>query len=303
MVYKVCRLLGMTGNYDTYLNFTFDILSSALKKLCEESGVCHKHGCGIAWLHGKKWEVKRDSKPLWESSELKKLINWTRTKAMIIHARRSTYPEYSLQGPKLENAHPFFDEVIGFRWVFVQNGYARFDKTRVRIRPQDRIMEYKGRAFGLSSYGVDSEVFFRIFMHELREYGGEEPRNVINTLEAVLKSGIITDYHSLNFIMGSHRYLYALRYYNEEREEYEQKYTLYYMVRTGLSPAGKILKKRGDEVMVFVSSEPITGHKWIDVVRGVRKDFPEEEWIPIKNRHIIAIPIGKPTERLIEKIG
>jgi len=299
----LCRLLGMTSNFDTYLNFTFEILSNILKKLCNEKGICHRHGCGIAWVQTGRWEFKRDENPLWESAELKKLINWTRTKAMIIHARMSTYPEYSLQGPKLDNAHPFVDEIIGFRWVFIQNGYVKFDRTRVRVRPQDKILEYRGRVFALSSYGVDSEVFFKIFMHELREYGGEEPRNVINTLEHLLSSGTITDYHSLNFIMGSHRYLYAFRYYNEEREEYEQKYTLYYMKRTGLSPAGKILKKRSNEIMTFISSEPITGPEWIDVVRTIRKDFPVEGWIPIKNRQMITVPIGKPDQIHIEQIG
>ena len=295
-------MLGMISNYETYLNFTFEALGSVLRRLCEESGECHEHGCGFAWYQ-QGWQIRKDKSPLWESSELRQLINWTRSRAMIIHARKATYPVYAPQGRRPENAHPFLEELIGFRWVFAHNGFIRFNRARVRVRPQDRLLEYRGRAIPLSSYGVDSEVFFKILIHELRDYGGEEPLNVLHVLDHIMNSDIILDFHSLNFVMGSHRYLYALRYYNEDCEECAEKYTLYYMIRRGNSPAGKLLKKRMDEVALFVCSEPITGPRWIEEVRKIRKEFPEEEWRPIDNMTLLMVPIGRPQDYRIERLG
>ena len=141
----MCRMLGMVSNLDTYLNFTYGILSEALRKLCEEKKVCHSHGVGFAWLSDSRWELKKDDKPLWKSTIMRDLVNYTRSKAMILHARMATYPEYSPQGLKVENTHPFLAEAMGFRWVFAQNGAIQFNETMVKIRPAEKVLEYKGR--------------------------------------------------------------------------------------------------------------------------------------------------------------
>ena len=103
--------------------------------------------------------------------------------------------------------------------------------------------------------------------------------------------------------MGSHRYIYAFRYYNEEYKEYEQKYTLYYMMRTGKSVIGKLLKMKLDGVAMFIASEPITSGKWLEEVRKLRDNFPEEKWTLLKNREILYVQIGRPQEYGVEKVG
>lgn len=292
----------MVSNYETYLNFTFEILSGILRTLCKETGECHEHGAGFAWYQRGKWGAKRVGKPLWESPELRQLINWTRSRAMILHARRATYPQYSLQGPKDENSHPYVGELMGFRWVLAHNGFIKFNRSRIRIRPQEKILEYRGSEHILSSYGIDSEIFFKIFLYELRDFGGEEPLNVIHVLENIIKSELIEDFHSFNMIIGSHRYVYALRYYNEDYEGMAEKYTMFYLIRSGSSEAGRALRKKSDEIDFFICSEPLTDKKWVAEVRNVREGFPEEKWEELKNKQIIAIPIANPQNYKIETI-
>ena len=296
----MCRMLGMVSNLETYLNFSYNVLAVILKKLCEERGECHKHGSGFAWYQN-GWNVKRDDGPLWESKDLKSFITYTRSKAMIIHARKATYPQYSPQGPKVENSHPFMAELRGLKWVFAHNGRVLFKKNVFNLRFSERILEYRGKIYKLISYGVDSEIFFRILLHTVDEIGGEEPRNVIDALRKTISEEIIEKFYSLNFIMGSHRYLYAFRFYNEEEVE-PDRYTLYYMIRRGTSEAGKILRKKLSEIDLYISSEPLTSEKWVEDIRKFKEGFPVEEWIPLKNGEILVVPIGKPTKIIIEKI-
>jgi len=297
----MCRMLGMVSNIETYLNFSCGILAAILKKLCEEKGECHENGCGFAWYQ-RGWNVKKDDKPLWESETLKPYLTYTRSIAMIIHARKATYPPYSLQGPKIDNSHPFMAELHGAKWVFAHNGRIVFNRSFVNVRHSDKILEYEGKTYRLTSYGVDSEVFFQILLHTIDEIGGEEPRSVIDSVRKVVNASIIEKFYSLNFIMGSHKYLYAFRFYNESEIKDPERFALYYMTRLGSSEAGKILHKKPNEVALYVSSEPLTAEKWIEEVKRFREGFPVENWTPLKNGEILVVPIGKPTEKIIEKI-
>lgn len=289
----MCRMLGLVSNLETYLGASYDILIKVLRKLCE-MGDCHGDGSGFAWYDARGgWNVKKTDKPLWESKELSSFIAYTRSTAMIVHARKSSYPVNSLLGLKVNNSHPFSAELWGIRWVFAHNGVIDFRSGAFRLSIEDRILEYRGRAYKLESYGVDSEIFFRILLHTIEELGGEEPKNVLAALRRLLTSDIFRKIHALNFIMGSNKYLYAFRFCDERYAE-AGKYTLYYLKRTGLSETGRVFIRRPNETNFIVSSEPLTTSKWIDTAREVKREIPVEEWTPMENGEVLIIPIGKP---------
>ncbi|MCR8471318.1 MAG: class II glutamine amidotransferase [Crenarchaeota archaeon] len=296
----MCKMLGLVSNLETYIGPSYEILVRILRQLCE-GGDCHGDGSGFAWYGANGWDVKKTEKPLWESKELGSFIAYTRSVAMIIHARRSSYPAISLQGPRVDNSHPFLAELFGFKWVFAHNGAVDFRDDLYRLSVKDKVLEYRGRVYKLESYGIDSEIFFRILLHTIEELGEEEPKSVPAALRRMLTSDMFRRIHALNFIMGSNKYLYAFRFCDERYAE-AGKYSLYYLKRTGLSEAGRILLRRPNEVNLIISSEPFTSDKWIGVAREIKKDLPTEDWIPLENGEILIVPIGKPDKATKEAV-
>ncbi len=290
----MCRLLGILSDKKMKIAPIYKMLSIVLKMLCVKYGECHGHGCGVAWLSDNSWVVRKYAQPLWESEIMENIIREVKSKAYIMHARKSTFPVDSLLGMRGENSHPFIHTVRGEQFVFAHNGYVVFDESKISVNPSEKLLEFNGRKEYLTSNGTDSEIFFRILLASVLDNGLKEPDCIICALEDILNGTIIKDFRAINFVMGSEKYMYALRYYNEDYPDSGATHTLYYLMKNqqhGYKTYGGL----------YISSEPLTGDKWIEETKNIT-GVQEEKWTELKNRYIIYVPIDNPREIHVTKL-
>lgn len=290
----MCRLFGLTSNCRVGLSTVYGALCIVLQKLCTEYRECHGDGCGVAWFDNNTWHVKKFAEPLWESSYFRCMVDDVEGCAVVVHARKATFHNSSL-GPRVENSHPYVYEENGAQFVFAHNGHIVFDNRRVKVDVERRVLRVDGFVESLTSYGVDSEVFFRLLVHRISACGGDEPESVLCALEDLLADSLIKDFSAINFIMGTNKFIYVFRYYNECCPDCGEKYTLYYIVKNQNRGCGELRE-------VLISSEPLTSDKWINVTRRIAHVSSPEDWVEIKNRNLLYMPIGKPENMKIAKL-
>lgn len=291
----MCRLLGIVSNKQTKLLTMYDTLSVVLRKLCKDYGKCHRDGCGIAWFLNNSWHIKKFAEPLWESKNLRHVVDRVESKAIIVHARKATYPINSPMGLRIENSHPYIYEENGTQFVFAHNGHIIFDETHIKIDPRHRTLHIDDYTEPLTSYGTDSEIFLRLLVHKMNTYNADEPGQIVRVLKEILVDPLIKDFRAINFIMGTNKFIYALRYYNECYSDCEEKYTLYYLRKNH----NGTYENEND---IFISSEPLTGRKWISATKDIAHVLNSEKWIELKNRHLLYVPIGQPKKIKIAKL-
>ncbi len=280
----MCRLLGILLSDSKPIGRMYNVVCDTLKRLCYEKHECHGDGCGIAWIDDDGWHIEKDTDPFWVSQKLRQLALRLRSRVYVLHARKSTFPLHSPLGLRRENNHPYMARVNGKLYVFAHNGHIIFDSSKLRWDSEHRSVRFFGHSEELSSYGTDSEIFFRLLVYFFRKRGGREPNDIIGALEDILHSGIIESYTAVNFILGGQEYLYALRLYYGEKDA--DKYTLYY---------AHTENRHQDTVTLYISSEPLADKT---SRRGIGEPLV---WKEIDNGELLYVPIINPAEIHIAK--
>jgi predicted glutamine amidotransferase len=124
----MCRLFGLYANRNVDVRFSF---YKADKSFVEQS--CkNPSGWGIAWFDGKRWNIYKEPRPLFQSRRAEELIKQAYGRIVVSHVRKATHG-----GETMENTHPWL-----YRgWVFAHNGIIDEKKLFDLLKSEYRDLE------------------------------------------------------------------------------------------------------------------------------------------------------------------
>lgn len=241
----------MVSNRNADLKHSFQKLS----KIAKRKG--HSNGWGIAWLNQKgKFKLHKGKEPIWQSDLAQDFIEKTRSKLILVHARKGP-------NPSIKNSHPFLGKTPDQDWVFAHNGSLEISDSSNHKPEGD----------------TDSELFFCNFLDTVEKLSRSgkpdcEPKLVKVAVEQTLrKTRIIT---ALNCNLASENYLYSLRLYKTQ----PSYYSLYWLIRANKTSitSEKIGKEVGEKAFI-VTSEKLSREPWKAILKpcfvAVRVGYPE----------------------------
>jgi len=246
----MCRLFGLYANRNVDVRFSFyKADESFVKQSCKNLS-----GWGIAWFDGKRWNIYKEPRPLFQSSRAEELIKQVYGRIVVSHVRKATHG-----GETMENTHPWL-----YRgWVFAHNGII--DEKRLLDLLKSEYRDLEG--------STDSERFFHLIIQEIDKLG-----DPIKGIKSAVDKVKYIEFSSLNFIASDGKRLYALRY-AAERENY---YTLYYTERPGEPPLHKLSEETGQ----LIEMKFAKGGKAVIIASEC---MTEENWRPIENKHLVVV--------------
>ncbi len=176
----------------------------------------HGDGWGIALYNGKDFMLKKSKEFVWNAPKFS-----AKAYMAILHARKSSFSDASVFF-----SHPFVNDLRGKIWSFAHNGVIK----------------------GLSSLSVDeidTQIYNRIFVNELKEYDPVE--SMKRTVKKIKSGGF--EYTSLNTFVANGSQLYAFRITEKDEDNY---HTIFY---------------KGDSNMFLFSTERF-GNGWSELKNG-----------------------------------